>query len=180
MAGDRIAVLVNTDSGGRWGADRLDAALRDAGLAARAVRLTAETLVPELRAASARAGVLAVGGGDGTLRTAAEVLAGTGTALVPVPLERAFLNTATFGFYASMLARRESWRRFLGRWPAAVLALGRELADLVDFEVELLHARHLLLRSDAPLGATLDGEVFDVTTPVYCSIDDGGLCVLVE
>jgi diacylglycerol kinase family enzyme len=123
---------------------------------------------------------VAVAGGDGSLRTAAGVLAGSGTALAPIPagtlnhfarrygidsldaaaralahgrLERVpvgvangqvFLNTATIGLYADVVRRRERLRRWLGKWPAAALALALRLArpHWVEVTIEAEGERH--------------------------------------
>lgn len=124
--------------------------------------------------------VVGVAGGDGSLRTAADILAGRPTVLAPFPLgtlnhfarrgrldtlERAsdalargdmrkvavgvlddcvFLNTATVGTYAPIVERRERWRRWLGKWPAAVLAAAVTLARprLIDLVLEIDGVRH--------------------------------------
>lgn len=117
--------------------------------------------------------VVAVAGGDGSLHTAANILAGSETALAPIPRgtfnhfarrlgldtpeaaaqaiaggtvrpvalgivdHRLFLNTATFGVYAHLLRRRERYRSWLTKWPAAMLAYAMSLRRLQKLEVVL-------------------------------------------
>jgi diacylglycerol kinase family enzyme len=49
-----------------------------------------------------------------------------------------FLNTVTFGFYAEVVRRRERWRRWLRKWPAAAVALTALFVRLPTIEIELL------------------------------------------
>jgi diacylglycerol kinase family enzyme len=48
-----------------------------------------------------------------------------------------FLNTATFGYYSEVVRRRERLRPWLGKWPAAAVAIGTLLLKMPRFEVEL-------------------------------------------
>jgi diacylglycerol kinase family enzyme len=48
-----------------------------------------------------------------------------------------FLNTLTFGEYARIVRRRERYRRFVGKWPAALLATAGTLATLRGMIVRL-------------------------------------------
>lgn len=52
--------------------------------------------------------------------------------------DRVFLNTATFGFYADVVRRRERYRSALGKWGAAVLGFALTLARLRVMDVTLL------------------------------------------
>lgn len=234
---------------------------------------------------------VAVAGGDGSLRGAADRIAGSEVALLPIPagtmnhfarrlghetpevavealktgrVERApvgivdhhvFLNTATFGHYAAVIRRRERWRRYLTKWPAAGLAFAVTVARMRDLEfeveidgralrktgpllwvgvgrgtfprvhrsdehpgptqleiviprprgriasiaflarlalrlvsnrqpspdrdVDILHARSLLIRGPARIESTLDGEVLEVHPPVFVGVEDGCLRVVV-
>jgi diacylglycerol kinase family enzyme len=84
-----VAVLVNRRAGRRG--DRavraLSAVLGRAGLAGAMRPVDAKRLDEEIRTAIATgARVVGVGGGDGTMRTAADVLAGSETVLAPLPM----------------------------------------------------------------------------------------------
>ncbi len=50
---------------------------------------------------------------------------------------RPFLNTASFGGYVKMVDARERYERYLGKWPAAVVALAEVLRTSEPVEVEL-------------------------------------------
>lgn len=83
----RLPLIVNP-SAGRRGADaaRIAAVFARAGVDVDARAVPPDRLERAVRAAlEGGAPAIAVAGGDGTLRTAAEVLAGTGAALLPVP-----------------------------------------------------------------------------------------------
>lgn len=190
MTGDPVPLFVNARAG-RGGEDlvrEIREAL-DAANTAADIRFTdPRDLADEL--AAARAGgapMVAVSGGDGTLLTAADALAGSETALAAVPTgtlnhfarrlgietvedaaaaiatgrvaraplgvvdDTVFLNTATFGLYADVVRRREAMRRWLGKWPAAVIAFAgrtlrlRQLDLVLEVEGRRLHRRTPLL-----------------------------------
>lgn len=50
---------------------------------------------------------------------------------------KTFLNTASFGGYVEMVDAREQLERFLGKWPAVLVALVRVLRRFAPMEVEL-------------------------------------------
>jgi diacylglycerol kinase family enzyme len=170
-----LPVLVNASAGraGTGTVVRLAEALRAASVAADIIQVEPSGLATAVAAAVA-AGVprLGVAGGDGSLRTAAAVLAGTGTVLVPFPsgtlnrfarrhgietLDQAaaaaadearavslgvlddelFLNTATIGYYADIVRRRERLRPWLSKWPAAAVAFLALAIRWPRFSVEL-------------------------------------------
>jgi diacylglycerol kinase family enzyme len=85
-----VAVVLNAGSGtalDEAGVERLRAAFAAAGHEARIVRAAGQDLRSVVqRAADERPHAVVVGGGDGTLSTAAGVLAGTGVALGVLPL----------------------------------------------------------------------------------------------
>jgi diacylglycerol kinase family enzyme len=76
--------------------DRMRRAFADAGVSADLVLVEPAEMEGALRAAVADASLIAVGGGDGTQSAAAGVLAGSGAALVPVPV-------GTFNHFARRL-----------------------------------------------------------------------------
>lgn len=164
-----IPILVNPAAGARAvnTRRRLEAALSRHRISATITELGPGQLrqvVGALR--DANTPVVAVAGGDGTLRAAAGVLAGSGTALAIVPAgslnsfarrlgidsvddaldalehgrmvsvsigivdDHVFLNTATFGQYATVVRRRERLRRWMGKWPAAGVAFARAVRRL--------------------------------------------------
>lgn len=57
-----------------------------------------------------------------------------------------FLNTLTFGEYARIVRRRERYRRFMGKWPAAVLATVGTLTTLREMIVHLDVGGDVLIR----------------------------------
>lgn len=166
-ARNRLRVVVNAAAGGHSGAgavERIRAALDAAGVVADVEAVPPpleESLRAQVRAGAPMAGI---GGGDGSVRAAADVVAGSSTALAVFPtgtlnhfsrrlgiatLEQAagavvagrcapiatgsvdgrlFLNTATFGLYADVLRRRERLRRWLGKWPGALVAFFATIA----------------------------------------------------
>jgi diacylglycerol kinase family enzyme len=135
-----------------------------------------------LRAVEAGAPIVGVAGGDGSMRTAASVLAGTATALLCIPTgtlntfarrvaipdmtaavaalglqqiapvslgafdDAYFLNTLTIGEYARIVRRRERYRRFIGKWPAALAATVQALATLRRITLRLDADGHPLVR----------------------------------
>lgn len=186
---ERICVLANVRAGPRGGEAlrRVEEALRAAGVQGELRTVAPERLAAEAaREAEGGARVVAVCGGDGTLLTAAGALAGSGTALAPLPTgtlnhfarrlgvgelreaarslaggrvlqvpvgvldDRVFLNTATFGLYADVVRRRERLRRWLGKWPAAAVALTLRLLRMRRLTVVLEVEGRLLLR-ETPL-----------------------------
>lgn len=84
--------------------------------------------------------------GIDSLQAAARALAGGRVERVPVGLANGhvFLNTATIGLYADVVRRRERLRRWLGKWPAAALALALRLArpHWVEATLEAEGERH--------------------------------------
>lgn len=176
MSREPVPVLVNPRAGrgGEAPIRRIEQALAEAGAVAAVEPVEAHLLEAELRRLAGE-GIPAVGvaGGDGTLVTAASVLAGTRTALVPIPTgtlnhfarrvgiesveqgaaaiasgrrldlpvgivdDRAFLNTATFGLYADVVRRRERLRRWLGKWPAAVVGFAGRIAGFRQMDLVL-------------------------------------------
>jgi diacylglycerol kinase family enzyme len=85
---DPVPVFVNESAGGRRQAlEDVQAAFREAGVAAELQVIDPSRLADEIADAAGRgAAIVAVGGGDGSIRTAAEVLAGSETVLAPLPL----------------------------------------------------------------------------------------------
>ena len=57
-----------------------------------------------------------------------------------------FLNTLTFGEYARIVRKRERYRRFIGKWPAAVIATVGTLTTLRDMIVHLDVEGNVLIR----------------------------------
>lgn len=51
--------------------------------------------------------------------------------------ERCFVNTLTFGGYTQVVDRRERWEGRIGKWPALLLALVRELPGMEPLHLEL-------------------------------------------
>lgn len=90
--------------------------------------------------------------GIDTVAAAAEAVAGRQIQRVPVGVadDEVFLNTATFGYYAEVVRRRERWRRWLSKWPAAVVAFASLLTRRPHIEIEL----------------DIDGERVQRTTPL--------------
>jgi diacylglycerol kinase family enzyme len=169
-------ILVNPAAGPRAVSTRrrLEAALSKRGLSATVTEMRPGQLrqiVAELR--DARLPIVAVAGGDGTLRAAAGVLAGSDTALAVIPAgslnsfarrigipgvdaaldaledgrtvsvsigvvdDHVFLNTATFGQYATVVRRRERLRRWMGKWPAAGVAFARAVRRLQPVSITI-------------------------------------------
>lgn len=292
---DAVPVLLNLGAGlggGEAAGSRIADALEAAGVRAEIRALEPADLLAALReAVRSAAPAVGVAGGDGTLLAAAELLAGGGTALAPIPTgtlnhfsrrlgvpdaesaarslaaghegrvpvgvmdDRLFLNTATFGVYADVVRRRERWRPILRKWGAAAVSLlaafvrsrevevgievdGRYLhrrtplvwvgvgwgsfpfvheaperraspdLEIVIFRprgrlgtlalllrlgvrlsgrsgpvedpaLEVLHARHLVIRAPGKIGATLDGEVLRTRGPVFVAVQDEALPVVV-
>jgi diacylglycerol kinase family enzyme len=190
-----------------------------------------------------------------TIEDVATALAAGATRRVPVAVldDEIFLNTATFGYYAEVVRRRERWRRWLSKWPAAVLAMAsllrrnpaidvelevddrrirrttalvwiglgwgsfprshqaaerrqapdlevavlrvtsrRELVGFLlrmiprlvrserpvnDPALELFHARSVILAGPHALHATMDGERFELSAPVFMAVLDDALLV---
>jgi diacylglycerol kinase family enzyme len=171
-----LPLLLNPSAGrgvGRWN-PALRTALAEAGVPALVREVEPRRLESSARRlAAAGAPVVAVGGGDGSVRAAAEALAGTGTALAVIPLgtlnhfanrigvggvraavaavragrqgsapagildDRVFLCTATIGFYADAVRRRERLRPAWGRLLAVVVGIAAGLRGLPAFRVGL-------------------------------------------
>jgi undecaprenyl-diphosphatase len=51
--------------------------------------------------------------------------------------ERVFMNTLSFGGYTNVVDTRERWERALGKWPALLVALVRELPRMAPLRIEL-------------------------------------------
>jgi diacylglycerol kinase family enzyme len=70
---------------------------------------------------------------------AVAALAGGRSSCLPVGVvdDRIFLNTATFGLYADVVRRRERLRRWMGKWPAAAVALAIRVIRMRRLEVIL-------------------------------------------
>jgi diacylglycerol kinase family enzyme len=171
-----LPLLLNPSAGrgvGRWN-PALRTALAEADVPALVREVDPRRLESSARRlAAAGAPVVAVGGGDGSVRAAAEALAGTGTALAVIPLgtlnhfanrigvggvraavaavragrqgsatagildDRVFLCTATIGFYADAVRRRERLRPAWGRLLAVVVGIAAGLRGLPAFRVGL-------------------------------------------
>jgi undecaprenyl-diphosphatase len=174
---DPIPVVVNNSSGRQdTTADQLaalDAALRiderDPAQVVAAVRAYVRDGTP----------IVGVAGGDGSLRSAAEVLVGTGTTLLPVPagtrnhfaklagidtIERVpaalaegevvpfdvgrmgddavFLNNASIGWYAELVADRDQLTSRWGRQLARVLSMVRHVPRAHRFRVTIEGETH--------------------------------------
>jgi diacylglycerol kinase family enzyme len=182
-------VLVNPRAG-RRGVDagpRVQAACEKEGVAVEIRSVEPEALSGEIdRLVGLGSPVVGVSGGDGSLATAAARLAGTTTALLPIPTgtlnhfarrlgiarpedaatalsggrvatapvgvvdDRVFLNTATFGVYADVVRRRESLRRLLTKWPAAIVAFWGVLLRMRRLEL-VLHVEGKHLRRTTPV-----------------------------
>jgi diacylglycerol kinase family enzyme len=257
--------------------------MRAAGITAELRVVAPERLCAATESAVASgAPVVAVAGGDGTMRTAAEALTGTAAALAPLPTgtlnrfalrlgiesleaavqqlhstarlrvpvgianDRLFLNTATFGLYGLVVRRRDRLRRLLTRWPAAAVAFahavarphrieleiatpverlrrttpliwvrtawtpdaaGAQLEVIIfslagardtarfilrhgatllrgklprDDRVEVICTRSLLVQATRRIDVTLDGESFQLPSPVLVAIEDDALEVVVD
>lgn len=88
MKGAPVPILVNPAAGrrGEASAGRIERALERVGAPADVRRVEASALRDEVRRlVDARVPVVGIAGGDGSLLSAADVLAGTATALLPVP-----------------------------------------------------------------------------------------------
>lgn len=74
------------------------------------------------------------------LSRGAEAIRDDESAQVPLGVvdDRLFMNTATFGFYADVVRRRESYRPRLGKWGAAGVAFTVTLARLRTMDVTLV------------------------------------------
>jgi undecaprenyl-diphosphatase len=182
-------ILLNLAAGGQAVRTRrrLDAAVARSEAPVEIHELGAAQLIATVRALrAADAPVVAIAGGDGTLRAAAGVLAGGDTVLAVIPTgslnsfarrlgitgldgalevlasgrtvsvsvgivdDHVFLNTATFGQYATVVRRRERLRRWMGKWPAASVAFARAVRRLrpVSITIELPEGR---IERDTPL-----------------------------
>jgi diacylglycerol kinase family enzyme len=73
------------------------------------------------------------------LDAAARAVAGGRIERVPVGVvdDDIFLNTLTFGYYAEVVRRRERWRRWVRKWPAAAVAIASLLARAPHIDVVL-------------------------------------------
>lgn len=78
---------------------------------------------------------LGLGGVDDAI---AAVRAGTATAIdVGVVADRSFLNTLSFGGYAPVVDHRERLEARLGKWPALLVSLVRELPRMEPLRLEV-------------------------------------------
>lgn len=171
-----IPVFVNRNAGGTDDSAGVVLARKfeEANIAAEVRSVDPDCLGHDItRAAGSGTPIVGVAGGDGSVRTAADVLAGRPTILAPLPLgtlnhfarrvglgqvdqavramasgrsmhvpvglvdDHIFLNTATFGIYAEVVRRRETWRRWLAKWPSAALSSAVSLIRLKMVEMEL-------------------------------------------
>ena len=82
------------------------------------------------------------------IAAAAAALGARETAAVSIGTfqDSCFLNTLTFGEYARIVRRRERYRRFIGKWPAAVVATVATLTTLREMIVHLDVEGDLLIR----------------------------------
>lgn len=90
LDGAELPVLLNAAAGSTEGEDtakKLTEAFREVGVRSQVEILEPDAIDPKLRElAASGAKVVAIGGGDGSLSSAADTLAGSSTVLVPVPL----------------------------------------------------------------------------------------------
>jgi undecaprenyl-diphosphatase len=88
MTGSPITVILNPAAGSSAAAaeDRISKALQGEGRHARVRVVRPDTLAAEVRAVARSGDLVGVAGGDGTLSTAAEIIAETGAVLAPFPL----------------------------------------------------------------------------------------------
>ena len=83
----RVAVLINASSGtGNAALEALEASFAAAGVEATVRAFGAGDYTEQVRAAAEGVDAVVVGGGDGTIRSAAEALEGTGTPLGVLPM----------------------------------------------------------------------------------------------
>jgi diacylglycerol kinase family enzyme/membrane-associated phospholipid phosphatase len=175
--GDGLVVVVNTGAGAGDRAHELQEALTAALPAAEVVLVEGEDIGPAMSDAAARATVLGVAGGDGTVNCAAGHALDAGIPLAVFPggtldhfagelgirstedvvdaLKEGsavevtvgsaaadgdglyFLNTFALGVYPELVREREKHEEAIGKWPALVLALVRELRRATPVHVEV-------------------------------------------
>jgi len=209
--------MLNRGAGSAERRAELEGAFSAAGIAVTITETEPAELAAAIRQAVAGgAPAIAVAGGDGTISTAADVLRGSATALLPVPMGtlnhfagrygigsieaaaqawlqgttaivpvgvvngRVFVNNASCGFYPHIVRHRDRMRRWLTKWPAAVIAAIRVLIKRPLMEIELQVHGHVIerrtaavwvgigrnsLRLPVPGDVEREGDVLEVVIP---------------
>jgi diacylglycerol kinase family enzyme len=85
-----------------------------------------------LNAFARRIGITSVADAAAALRAGRQAMLSIGTVQ-----DESFLNTLTLGEYARSVRLREHRPRFIGRWPAALIAISRTLFTVESVSVEL-------------------------------------------
>ncbi len=190
----RAAVLINDSSGAAGpGMDALKASFAAQGVEATVLPFGAGDFVEQIRQAAAGVDAVVIGGGDGTIRTAAEALEGTATPLgvlpmgtfnhfarglgIPTDLDAAIHTIAT-GVARPISAGRIGGRLFLnnaalGLAPDVVVMrheshgsiLGRALATLPVALGALLRLRRMRLTASFPSRTLAVETPFVFVTP---------------
>lgn len=161
-----VPVFWNVASGSAGLEAQLQDAASEADIAVDLHPVEPPELAAKVReAAAANEPVVGIAGGDGSVSTAAQILAGRGTALAVFPAGtlnhfaralgigdhgvaaralaagsvegvdvgevngRVFVNGVSFGLYPEMLRLRERWEPRIGKWPAALFAAARAVAE---------------------------------------------------
>lgn len=219
VIGQRIPVLLNPSAGSA--SEERAAQLIDvfgaAGVIADIETLEPDGFVERIRELmNAGAPAVAVGGGDGTISSAVDVLAGSDTVLVPLPMGtlnhfanryglgkleavahaltdgtiatipvgevngHMFVNNASCGIYPHMVRKRDALKKYLTKWPAAVVASFLILVrrPLVELDLEVGSQRMARktttlwigigrdsLRLPVPGDADKDGDVLELVIP---------------
>ncbi len=115
-----LPLMLNRDARGAHprAIARVERAFAAAGVPIDLQLVTAAEVEPAVTRAAA-SGMVAVGGGDGTLSGAAEALMGTGAPLLPVPVGsvngQVFINNVSIGIYPRFVRTRERLRPRIGR-----------------------------------------------------------------
>ena len=192
-----VPILLNESAGSGSHGDVILAELTRAGVPAR-LRSVAPAQLAQAIADESRAGarVIGVAGGDGSISTAANVLAGTGIVLAPFPLgtlnhfarrvvlvdvataacalaaghttrvplgragERCFVNNASCGLYPHLVRHRQALGRWIGKWPAALVATVRVLWDVRFLRMTLTVPGATLVRTVADVWIGLGDDSF--------------------
>lgn len=76
-----------------------------------------------------------------------------------------FLNTATFGLYADVVRRRDRMRRWLGKWPAALVAFNVTIARYRPLRLMLSLGDTQIERRTALVGVGVSRRSFPVSEP---------------